>query len=35
MELNLVSLMGKAESGGMFWGVCELSAILGSLSSNG
>ena len=22
-------------SGGMFWGVCELSMILGSLSANG
>ena len=35
MELNRVPLMGKAESGGMFWDVCELNAILDSVSSNG
>ena len=26
---------GKAVSGGVFWAVCELSMILGSLSANG
>ena len=33
--LNLVFLVGRAVSGGEFWGVCELSMILGSLSANG
>ena len=33
--LDLVFLMDKAVSGGVFWGVCELSMILGSLSANG
>ena len=33
--LNLVFLLGRAVSGGVFWGVCELSMILGSLSANG
>ena len=28
-------LSGRATSGGVFWGVCELSMILGSLSANG
>ena len=32
--LNLVFLVGRAASGGVFWGVCELSMILGSLSAN-
>ena len=27
--------MGRAVSGGVFWGVCKLSMILGSLSANG
>ena len=27
--------MGRATSGDVFWGVCELSMILGSLSANG
>ena len=27
--------MGRVEPGGVFWGVCELSMILGSLCSNG
>ena len=35
MSLDLVFLVGRAVSGGVFWGVCELSMILGSLSANG
>ena len=35
VELDLVLLMGKATSGDMFWGVCELSMALGSLSADG
>ena len=35
MELDLVPLVGWAMCGGVFWGVCELSVTLGSLSSNG
>ena len=31
----LVFVVGRAMSGGVFWGVCELSIILGSLSANG
>ena len=30
-----VFLAVRATSGGVFWGVCELSMILGSLSANG
>ena len=33
--LDLVFLVGRAASSGVFWGVCELSMILGSLSANG
>ena len=33
--LDPVFLVGRAESGGVFWGVCELSIILGILSANG
>ena len=33
--LDLVFLVGRAVSGGVFWGVCELSMILGNLSANG
>ena len=33
--LDLVFLVGRATSGGVFWGVCGLSMILGSLSANG
>ena len=33
--LNLVFLVGRAASGGVFWGVREVSMILGSLSANG
>ena len=35
MRLDLVFLVGRATSGGVFWDVCELSMILGSLSANG
>ena len=35
MRLDLVFLMGRTASGGVFCGVCELSMILGSLSANG
>ena len=33
--LNLVLLVGRAMTCGVFWGVCELSMTLGSLSSKG
>ena len=33
--LHLVPLVGRATSGGVFGGVCELSMSLGSLSANG
>ena len=33
--LDLVFLVGMAASGGVFWGVCDLIMILGSLSANG
>ena len=35
MMLDLVFLVGMTTSNGVFWGVCELSMILGSLSANG
>ena len=35
MRLDLVFLVGRTASGGVFLGVCELSMILGSLSANG
>ena len=35
MRLDLVFLMGRTASGSVFWGVCELSMILGRLSVNG
>ena len=35
VRLDLVFLVGRTMSGGVFWGVCELSMILGSLSANG
>ena len=35
MELDIVFLVSRAVSGGVFWGVCELSMTLGSLCSNG
>ena len=33
--LDLVFLVDQATSGGVFWGVCELSMILCSFSANG
>ena len=33
--LDLVFLVGRAASGSVFWSVCELSMILGSLSADG
>ena len=35
MRLDLVFLVGRTMSGGVFWGVCEFIMILGSLSANG
>ena len=35
MRLDLVFLVGRTVSVGMFWGVYELIVILGSLSANG
>ena len=35
MRLDLVFLVGTFSSGGVFWGVCGLIMILGSLSANG
>ena len=35
MKLGLVFLVDRTASGGVFWGVCELNMILGSLSANG
>ena len=35
MRLDLVFLVGTPTSGGVFWGVCCLIMILGSLSANG
>ena len=32
--LDLVFLVGKATSSHVFWGVCDLFMILGSLSAN-
>ena len=34
MRLDLVFLVGRTASGGVFWGVCDI-MILGSLSANG
>ena len=33
--LDLVFLIDRATSGGVFWDVCERSMILGSLTANG
>ena len=33
--LDLVFLVGRAVSSGVFWGICELCMILASLSANG
>ena len=35
MRLDLVFLVGRAASSGVFWGVYDLIMILGSLSANG
>ena len=35
MRLELVFLMARAVSSGVFWGVCELSMILENVSANG
>ena len=35
MRLDLVFLVGRTASGGVFWGFCELIMIFGSLSANG
>ena len=35
MRLYLVFLVRRTESDGVFWVVCELIMILGSLSANG
>ena len=35
MRLDLVFLGGRAASGRVFWGFCDLIMILGSLSANG
>ena len=35
MRLDLVFLEGRTVSGFVFWGVCDLIMILGSLSANG
>ena len=32
--LDLVFVVSMAMSGGVFWGVCELSMMLGCLSAN-
>ena len=35
MRLDLVFLVGRTASGGVFWVVCDLIMILGSISANG
>ena len=35
MRLDLVFLVGRTASGGVFWGVCDLIMILDNLSANG
>ena len=35
MRLDLVFLVGRTASGGVFWGVCDLIMILGSPLANG
>ena len=35
MMLDLVFLVGRTASSGVFWGVCDLIMILGSLSASG
>ena len=34
MRLDLVFLVGRTISGGVFWAICELIMILGSLFAN-
>ena len=34
IRLDLVFLVGKSTSGGVFWGVCDLMMILGSLCAH-
>ena len=34
MRLDLVFMVGRSASGGVFWGVCDLILILGSLCAN-
>ena len=35
MRLDLVFFVGRTESGGVIWGVCELIMVLVRLSANG
>ena len=35
MRLDLVFLVGRTVSSGVFWGICDLIMILASLSANG
>ena len=35
LELSLLPLMSRGTSGRVFWGICELSTTLGSLSADG
>ena len=35
MSLYLVFLVGRSASSGVFWGICKLIMILGSLSASG
>ena len=35
MRLDVVFLVGRITSGGVFWGGCDLIMISGSLSTNG
>ena len=35
MTLDLVFLVGRTVSSDVFWGVCELIMVLGTLSANG
>ena len=35
MRLDLIFLVGRTMSGGVFWCVCDLIIILGSPSANG
>ena len=35
MSMDLVFLVDRSMSGGVFWGVCALIMVLGSLSANG